>query len=148
MEVTYVIDREYDSEYVFHMLRSNRKDPSGTASRAKRMGIDEEILAQLQGAEQFPDVQTVIDTLADERYEKHQELLRRRQQDYQTQWNDIATRFSSGQRLFKVGSPPSRRFVVISLSAQRCFPEALSFSTSVFPYLCAKYCQMWLISSS
>lgn len=94
MNVRYVIDREYDREMVFSMLGGGRTDPSGLERRARSMGIDDETLSQLSGAEQYTDAQTVIESLADERYEKHEDRLHKAQQEYQAAWDEIGHTFS------------------------------------------------------
>jgi hypothetical protein len=91
MKVKFLIDKKFDVKTVYWILSS--KDPAGTASRAKSMGIPLTTARKFKN-KTWKEVQNLSLKLADKRYCKHLGKMKESVANYQKAWNEIGQIFS------------------------------------------------------
>lgn len=87
MKTIFIEDRAYDGYMVWVMLQG--EDPAGVEKRWESSGIDKETLLKIQNSRRFEDVQELITTLVDARYEKDGGAVRESIAAYQASWDRI-----------------------------------------------------------
>lgn len=92
MKVKYILDKEYDALYIWHMLRSD--DPAGSRYRAQRMGITEEQLNKIYGKKSYIEVKSYIQKIVNKRYSKYDGIINKALESNQRSWDEINEFFS------------------------------------------------------
>ena len=76
---------------IWRMLKG--KDPSGVENRAKRMGIDNDLLNSISGTKTYEEVKDLIEKVVKEKYEKEDIIIDKAVVSYQKAWDKINDEF-------------------------------------------------------
>ena len=87
----FVIDRKYDTQMVYHMVKSgiykNEKDAS------EKLGLGLELVKKLSKADRFQQIENELAKVADGKYKYTEKYLRSTIIQYQKSWDEIDTKF-------------------------------------------------------
>jgi len=87
----FIIDKEYDTEMVFHMVKSgiykNEKDAS------KRLGLELDLVKKIAKVNKYNDIKKELTKTADKKYDDIGECLSQTVKEYQKSWNEIDDKF-------------------------------------------------------
>lgn len=91
MKTIFIKNLPYDAFMIWRMLKG--KDPSGVENRAKRMGIDNDLLNSISGTKTYEEVKDLIEKVVKEKYEKEDIIIDKAVVSYQKAWDKINDEF-------------------------------------------------------
>lgn len=87
----YITDKEYDTEMIYHMVKSGIYKNSKDAS--KQMGLGLALVKKITKAESISIVKNELKGLADKKYQQCGDYLKRTVGQYQKSWDEIDKKF-------------------------------------------------------
>lgn len=92
LAIYFVVDRDCDADWIVGMFQQD--DPAGLESRARSMGIDQQLAKRIRAEGNFYDAKKLALAIVDAQFEKYNTDINAARSEFQSQWRELIGPFS------------------------------------------------------